>query len=389
MGSDRNSDMQEPNAQLLEEAKIFYKKGATLNSVSYNASLKSQPSKATAAEGVITKPIFFKVMPLWKEAFVVNSKNNLSYIVIPTKENELKDKTYEVRRFFLFTKKGDDIVDGRIIEIMAHNYSLENKIYDIIASYESEQISNLTGAIFIYDLNYFFKSSVEVKGGQKLSTLPKFSNLEKNDNARVKTMDLTGCTSCNPNVCYQVYLVHYLDGVEQSRDFIGYSDGCYPTPPSGSDSGYDTSGNYYGGGSAPYGGNEEVPVYRETTNVILSADGTGDSTSPEVLNSPFRPMFHCNAKIVRLMPSRIVDEVYVDPITVDPVDSFYKDMYGRDTHRYIRLTGAEGDRGWSFMTPTSIKVWCGCTVIERFTYIDGSPAFVAPPYYHRATNYYF
>lgn len=247
----------------LEAAKIFYAKGAYLNSATYNELFtNSTDIGKLSTETIAKKHIFYKLKPLWKDAFELKAHDGSELIIVPTKENKLVEKTINIKRFFIFTKKGGSVVDGKIVEFLGHDYPLEDKLKELLANYNSSRVGDLTGAIFIYDLNYFLLKGELVKQGQRTGEASKLTNMEKAaKSTNLKTNDY--CSSCEPNICYELSWCWYANGKLNDCTFTGYSDGCYLSPPStgggGGTSGYDSSSGYQSGGGAPYAGNPSPP----------------------------------------------------------------------------------------------------------------------------------
>jgi len=251
----------------LEAAKIFHAKGAYLNKSTY-AELMVQGSKSVLSTEKIAKKVFFiKLSPLWKDAFEVKAYDGSDLIVVPTPENRLSDKTFEIRRFFIFTKKGGSVVDGKIVEFLGLNYPLKDKIDGIIANYKNSSVLDLTGAIFEYDLNYFRLSTEVIKQGKRTGLTASFHYLpiaQTNVSGKVAmgyydtgAPDANGCSTLS--YC-EGYYSNGEAGVNCNN--LGYStSNCNPSNPNPtgtSDSGYDSSGAYQSGGG-PYAGNTAPP----------------------------------------------------------------------------------------------------------------------------------
>lgn len=275
----------------LESAKIFFSKGATLNPQSYNSLFASQDKILQAEGSAPKKHYFFRPAPLWKESFGVTSYDGTSLLVVPTKENALKEGSIKIRRFYIFTQKSNAISDGKIVEFLGKNYSLDENVKTLIANYKNTTVANLTGALFTYDLNYFQLSGERYINGKRTGEASHLENMIKaNTSGGVKTT-LDYCSSCDPGVCYALYWCWTTNGRFDDCIFTGYSDGCYSTPwtgggtPGGS-SGYDSSSNYSGGGGGPYGGNGPTPVNQRTPKEIFDeADSNPDNTLLSIIDA--------------------------------------------------------------------------------------------------------
>jgi len=246
-------------------------------------------------------------------------------------------------------------------------YPLKDKMNDIIANYKNSKVLDLTGAIFEYDLNYFFLNGEKVEQGKRTGQFFKFNNLSKaRTQSNLKTNGFeTG--PMDPNVCYELYWCTYVDGVLVNATFIGYSNACYGAT-GGSDSGYDSSSAYQGGGG-PYSGNDAPPDYAITSDVTFSeneaqytdADGSVNS-SPERISYTY----HCT--ISRLQSTREVINVMVYPVTASPMVSYYIDSYNRDVTRSLTLLNQSNNYQ---INGTSVYINWYSAVNARYTYTDG------------------
>ncbi|MFC4209568.1 hypothetical protein ACFOWA_00155 [Pedobacter lithocola] len=267
-------DKKIPDRFELEAAKIFYAKGATLTPTTYKELWMNKARLIDSATQKRFEP-FIKLAPQWKKSYTLLNSNGETLIVVPTIERELDGKSFQIRRFFIFTKKDNAIVSGRIVEFLGMNYSLKDKINEIISEYQSNQISDLTGAIFEYDLNYFKLSGQMVNGGRKtgqgalLYNLPTaITSINKlSSTGPIKSSGWYDTGPAGDNGCRKLWFCQQDNqGIGVTCFNQGYLSGSCDLPPSsGSDSGYDSSNNTGGGG---YGGNNNPTEPAELPNEL-------------------------------------------------------------------------------------------------------------------------
>jgi len=143
---------------------------------------------------------------------------------------------------------------------------------DIIANYKNSKVLDLTGAIFEYDLNYFRLGSEVIKQGKRTGVTASLHNLPiaaTNVSGKV-AMGYYDTGLPDANGCSKLW---YCEG--DSDGITCYNQGyltsnCDPSNPNptGSDSGYDSSGAYQSGGG-PYAGNtsaQNITVDPSITN---------------------------------------------------------------------------------------------------------------------------
>jgi hypothetical protein len=241
---------------------------------------------------------------------------------------------------------------------------------DIIANYKNSKVLDLTGAIFEYDLNYFFLNGEKVEQGKRTGQFSKLRNLNKaRTQSNLKTNDFES-GPLDPNVCYELYWCSYVDGVLVNATFIGYSNACYV---GGNDSGYDSASAYQGGGG-PYSGNDAPPDYAITSDVTFSENEDQYTDADGSVNSsPERISYTYHYTISRLQSTREVISVMVYPATASPMVSYYIDSYNRDVTRSLTLLNQSNNYQ---INGTSVYINWYLSVNMRYTYTDGiSPVF--------------
>lgn len=135
----------------LEAAKIYH---------SINAKILPTKSKK-----------FIKVKPLWNDAWSLGS-----YLVVPTRENYIENKSFSVRRVFLFSLRNSRVVECQIIEFVGKDYDVTENLDYLIKNNNNSQLSGFNGGIVRYDINYFKKSSAVFSDGKKLEGDGKWIN---------------------------------------------------------------------------------------------------------------------------------------------------------------------------------------------------------------------
>jgi len=134
---------------------------------------------------------------------------------------------------------------------------------DIIANYKNSKVLDLTGAIFEYNLNYFRLTTEVIKQGKRTGVTASLHYLPlKQTNVSGKVaMGYYDTGLPDANGCQKLwYCEGYSDGITCYNQ--GYlTSNCDPSNPNptGSDSGYDSSGAYQSGGGS-YAGNPPPPA---------------------------------------------------------------------------------------------------------------------------------
>jgi hypothetical protein len=257
---------------LLAIVKPYYAQKADLTTLSYRKLMSAEKTGLSGSKVVPGNKPFWKIAPLWDQAFELRSQNGDQLLVVPTKENKLATDQFSIRRVFVFTVKEGKAINGEILEILTEGRSLNNELNNIIIKSQGDH-SGFTGAIMRYDLNYFPISGQAYKNGavvQKIAQLVNLPRAQTSTSVQARTADQSGGgSSGSGSGCQELY---YCYGNANPGDtgctFIGYSDGCFGSGGSssggGSSGGGSTSGGTGGGG--PYGGNEQpnAEFYRDT-----------------------------------------------------------------------------------------------------------------------------
>lgn len=270
-------------SQEIEVAKIYHLQNANLNTLTYNSLLvKSKMSSVnrnnTGSVKTTSKVVFYKLSPQWKKAYILTSEGGKHLLIVPTIDNPLSNKDIQVRRFFMFSLDREEVLQGRIIEILGFKYPLEENIKSILEKFDSPIIHNLTGGVFEYDMNYFLKKGEVIQDGHRTGIDSKLSNLPSATKV-AKLSSSRELSSGTPNANSQKLMDGWQTGIPDwtgcsdlywcqgdtgqagiTCTWSGYASNCFGTgtQPVGSDSGYDTSGQ--GGGGGSYGGNPAIPT---------------------------------------------------------------------------------------------------------------------------------
>jgi len=252
----------------LENAKIFFTQQTALTVAQYQKFIaESNNHMRKNGKGVP----FYKVAPIWKDALEVKAADGAEFILVPTKENKILNKDFVIRRIFIFGKKNGVINRGEIVEFVGNPNELNSNFDLIAANYNTGKVGSFTGAIMRYDLNYFPIDNQVYDKGNITGEYSHFDNLAT---ASTSTTGTSSSTSSDGGYhCYELYWCTGYYGYPDSErcTFLGYSDSCwdFPSPPSGSDSGYGSASNI-GGGGGPAGGNQISTVPAMSPEITIA-----------------------------------------------------------------------------------------------------------------------
>lgn len=268
----------EPTSVSLEAAKNYYALKANLNALSYRKLMSTGPA-AKGGEPKLSRP-FYRPFPKWKQSWEVNLTGGGKLLIAPTAEKKLIDKSYTVRRVYIFKIEGENVIDGEIVEFLAKNSSLKENFNEIASLYDRTALKNFSGAIMRYDLNYFPLSGKVFEHGKIVNNFSQLVNLEK---AKTTSVSATSSSTASDGQ-YHCYELYWCYGNAQPGDagctFLGYSDSCWDWPSDGSGSGSgSTSSPPDAGGGPPYGGNTPTAT-APANNVQFLANITTTNLSP-------------------------------------------------------------------------------------------------------------
>jgi len=266
---------------IIENAKIFYARNATVNSFT-----KPQPQKLMSRSGSRIR-VFIKLVPQWKKAFTIQGRNN-RLLVIPTGDNVLKNKKIKISRFFVFKLKDNEPFDGKIIEVVNQNTDQNLDAVEFVKSFDQENIPNFTGGILIYDLNYFYITSHFFKDGRLENKTGEISGVAATKNGAEIQSNSTESTygqSCSDWYLVTTYYNSNGSIAEQYWDYL-YTE-CTDIPNGCTQ---DCSGSYGGGSGGNYGGNAASTSVINSTEDPCSKKAVNDALTDGVPNE-IRNMF--------------------------------------------------------------------------------------------------
>lgn len=105
--------------------------------------------------------------PYWNDSWTVTNSDGKTLIIVPSPERRNSNKSISIRRFFVFTAKGGGITDGNIVEFVAEKSDVKRHLDDLLKNMTKDGISNFSGWISKYDINYQFLTSYVFHNGKK------------------------------------------------------------------------------------------------------------------------------------------------------------------------------------------------------------------------------
>ncbi|MDR6570728.1 hypothetical protein [Chitinophaga ginsengisegetis] len=262
----------EPPSVMLEAAKIWYLQHVSTETSKQNGRLS----------------------PHWNDTWTVETTDNKTLMIVPASEHYVKDRSFNIRRFFIFTPDGRTIGDGRIVEFVGRNYNVDEDIDSLIKNYNQASIPGFSGSILQYDVNYSPLANSAYLQGYKQTDPNKvalFRSQRGKPPAETSVVMAKSCTpvfisyvnfplNIKPECTYTFWeeVTTNSDGCVTSHTRTFISESC---PNSGSGSGGSGSGS--GSGSSnpdpPYGGGgqQQTPCQQAaalTTNAPFQASFT-------------------------------------------------------------------------------------------------------------------
>lgn len=227
--------------------------------------------------------------PFWDHSWIINSSAG-DLIVVPTTEKHVANKELSIRRFFIFSIRGNIVTDGQIIELLGENFDVESHTDELLKNLNNTTIAKFSGAILSYDINYSFKSSVSYKNGKQVADRVEIISSPAKDYSLTRKSAIANTTSCSPVQPDRIGFPATMcpDGfVTFSTTYTKDEDGCYIsivhkfisiTCPSDGNAGSASNGSGSGSGgngyNPPYGGgntggNENQDIIDRITDPCL------------------------------------------------------------------------------------------------------------------------
>ncbi|WP_343557480.1 hypothetical protein [Sphingobacterium sp.] len=277
-----------PSASVLENAKIYYMQN--INSASVN-----------------------RLDAKWKDSWLIK-QNGKEILLTPTPERKLFSKDFDVRRYFAFEIKNEQVVLSNIVEIIGKGDDV-SKHTNALISKSKDTSYDFDGSIIYYDINYKYSHSYVYAEGKIKENLNSsiltaaYSDFKEKQSTYLKsntkkTASATTCPGVLPFWTNIIPAAAFGEGctvtiyTETTRDQNGcvtkithsYTGHSCPSvcttcgSGSGSGSGSDGSGSGIGSstttGNPPYGGgggaiivnNVKDPCVKKMVDSIISKD---------------------------------------------------------------------------------------------------------------------
>lgn len=114
------------------------------------------------------KPKERQLSPIWEDSWLELSASGKELLVVPAKENKVNNTRMTIRRVFIFDATGGTVSDGRIVELIGHDYNVWENLIFLVKNYDRDLIDNFNGGIIQYDVNYKQLASAVYKEGNRL-----------------------------------------------------------------------------------------------------------------------------------------------------------------------------------------------------------------------------
>ncbi|MDN5284199.1 MAG: hypothetical protein JWR38_473 [Mucilaginibacter sp.] len=324
-----------------------------------------------------------KLSPYWKDSWMVKATDGSSQLVVPTSENYVNNKDFTIRRFFIFTASGNNIADGKIIELIGKKYNVSDNLDLLLKNYNQNDIVGFNGGILQYDIHYRQVKSAVYENGQK-SNKEGSIRIESGKSRSIKSRKTQSVSTINSE-CDPVFPV-YLNvpsGIGPDCTVTFWEEtttdnetGCVTsitdTYQSHTCPGDGTSGNGSGsgGGSGSGSGNGGGPPYGEITivyNVIVDetvviTDPAGmPSVNPAKLR--YYAILKCSANANG--GGAIVESVSGMTIAVLNGSSTTYLPDGTEDTWYTTLSSNGPHLHGPFGLPTILLTWVGTKVVRH------------------------
>lgn len=114
------------------------------------------------------KPKERQLSPIWDDSWLELSTSGKELLVVPAKENKVNNTRVTIRRVFIFDASEGTISDGRIVELIGHDYNVWENLIFLVKNYDRDVIDNFNGGIIQYDVNYRQLASAVYQEGSRL-----------------------------------------------------------------------------------------------------------------------------------------------------------------------------------------------------------------------------
>jgi hypothetical protein len=205
------------------------------------------------------------LQPEWDKARLKKLEDGRSEIIAPVKDINLNSKLALVRKV-VFSVEGDEVKDGKIIEVFATTTYVALKKEKIL--FDLNQLKDFTGSVIYYNVKYKYKNSEVYKGGIKVlngqAGIFKVSNFNKGGGiARIKE-----------ERCWDVWYVSWTPS--GNEDWVKIGRECKEVGGDGAETWYD----------GMVGGGFTIGGDTEGANSGGGGGGGGGWTPPNLFNVP-------------------------------------------------------------------------------------------------------
>ncbi|TCD27782.1 hypothetical protein EZ456_07490 [Pedobacter psychrodurus] len=172
------------------------------------------------------------ISPDWKTARIKKLTNGATALVLDIPSFKVDNEDYALRRNVVFLLKGDEVMYGRIVEVVGTKEAMAKYKFDLISQFNDLRIPSFEGNIISYDLKYRFLRGRGYKNGiydgnvSALTTKPKLSDLSRKASFKGAPRLATSVTSFESN-CSDFYLVTYYPDGSENWQFLYTS--CSPS----------------------------------------------------------------------------------------------------------------------------------------------------------------
>lgn len=152
---------------LTESARVWY--------------LEHRQAKATTTENDM-------LMQYWEKAQILQTADGHALLVVPLPDPPVSNKALAFRRYLVFEPSGNNIANGKIVELLGDKFNVENQSDLLLTGRAASTIPGFNGSILQYDVNYkSIENASYANGNKKLNTqsfVIKFSGRDLNSPLR-------------------------------------------------------------------------------------------------------------------------------------------------------------------------------------------------------------
>lgn len=114
------------------------------------------------------KPKQRQLSPIWEDSWLEQSTSGKKLLVVTAKERKVNNTRMTIRRVFIFDATSGAVSDGRIVELIGHDYNVWENLIFLVKNYDRDVIDKFNGGIIQYDVNYRQLASAVYKEGNRL-----------------------------------------------------------------------------------------------------------------------------------------------------------------------------------------------------------------------------